>query len=318
MITTTDRVDRSADVLVVGGGPAGLSAALTLAQAFRDVIVLDDDEPANRAAPTMRGHLTRDGIDPHTYRAVARTEVTEAGALLMQGRVRSVRPASNGRTVFETAVAGGPTLSSRRIVLATGVTYSLPDLPGLRELWGTLIHNCPYCHSWGSRRAPRVLVLGSTPSTVRLAALLTQWADDVILVADPGTAAPVEIRAVDDSVAAVRRTSRNTIEASLSSGETIDADVCFIDPPATPRLEILHSMWPSTEIPRLDPTGRSPVDGLWITGTAASTHQKIVMAAAHGATAGQAINASLTAEDLGGDTSTTTHRDRPTRLENIR
>lgn len=288
----------TADVAVVGGGAAGLGAALTLAQAFREVVVIDEGVPANGGSPSVHGYPGCDGVEPRSYLNRVKHEVARAGGRIVPGRVRTV----TGRSPeFAVHTADSGSWRARRLVLATGVRHRLPDVAGLASLWGTLAQNCPYCHHWGGRRATSVAVLGATPSTVRMAGLLTQWAARVVLL--PGDVRPVRVvpgvQIVPGEMRSVSRRGRG-VRVVLYDGTPVDVEACFLDPPAEPRLTLLAPLWPDREgAPlRLDPTGRSPVEGVWVVGTAASPSQKVVMAAAHGVSAGQAINAALVEEDL--------------------
>lgn len=286
------------DVAVVGGGAAGLGAALTLAQAFRRVVVIDDGDPANAASPGIRGYPGHDGVDPRRYLDQVRYEVTRAGGRVVSGRVRAL----TGRSPeFLVHTEERITWRARRVVLATGAHHRLPGVPGLAGLWGTLVQNCPYCHDWGGGRARSVAVLGATAGAVRLAGLLTQWSVEVVLL--PGDARPVRslpgVRVVHGAVRAVERAVPG-VRVLLEPDNRLEVDACFLDAPPEPQLGLLEPLRPDLrgEPLRPDPTGRTPVDGVWVVGTAAGPTQKVITAAGHGVAAGQAINAALVEEDL--------------------
>jgi thioredoxin reductase len=128
------------DVVVVGGGPAGLSAALVLARARRRVVVVDAGAPRNAPAAHMHGFLSRDGSSPRELLAAGRAEVAGYGGSLLQDTVVGLAPG------FHVRLAGGSALRARRIVVATGLRDELPDIPGVRERWGRDLLHCPYCH----------------------------------------------------------------------------------------------------------------------------------------------------------------------------
>src|SRR5689334_4196645 len=136
------------DVIVVGGGAAGLSAALTLGRARRRVLVIDAGAPRNRFAAHAHGFLGHDGIDPAELLDRGRDEARAYGATIRLGAVERVEDADHGLAV---TLAGGESLSTRALVVASGLTDVLPDIPGLAELWGKGVLHCPYCHGWEVR-----------------------------------------------------------------------------------------------------------------------------------------------------------------------
>jgi thioredoxin reductase len=160
------------DVVVVGGGAAGLSAALVLGRARRRIAVVDAGAPRNAPAAHMQGFLSRDGISPADFLAAGRAEATGYGVELIEEQVVSIEDGFNVR------VAGGSVLTARRILVATGIRDELPEIPGVRERWGRDLLHCPYCHGWEVRDRP-IGVLGTVPGSVEHAQLLRQWSEDV-------------------------------------------------------------------------------------------------------------------------------------------
>jgi len=161
------------DVVVVGGGAAGLSAALVLGRARRRVAVIDAGEPRNAPAVHMQGFLSRDGMPPAAFLSAGRAEVAGYGVELIDDQVADVEAG------FSVRLAGGPMLTARRILVATGVSDELPDITGVRERWGRDLLHCPYCHGWEVRDQP-LGVLGTHPGAVMHAQLVRQWSDDVV------------------------------------------------------------------------------------------------------------------------------------------
>ena len=158
------------DVAIIGGGPAGLSAALVLGRARRRVVVVDAGAPRNAPAAHMQGFLSRDGMSPAALLETARAEVRRYGVEIVEDRV------VDATAGFALRLAGGRTVQARRVLFATGAVDDLPDVVGARERWGRDLLHCPYCHGWEVRDRP-IGVLGS----VEHAHLLRQWSDDVIL-----------------------------------------------------------------------------------------------------------------------------------------
>ena len=159
---------------MVGGGAAGLSAALVLLRARRTVVLVDAGAPRNAPAERMHGFLSRDGIAPGDLLEVGRSEVSSYGGRLIHDTVVSIEPG------FRVRLANGPELTARRIIVATGLRDELPDIPGVQERWGRDLLHCPYCHGYEVRDQP-LGVLGGTPDAVQHALLIRQWSPDVTL-----------------------------------------------------------------------------------------------------------------------------------------
>lgn len=161
------------DVVVIGAGAAGLSAALVLGRARRTVAVIAGGEPRNAPAPHMHGFLSRDGLAPAALLELGRAEIVRYGVRLVQGRVDRI---DHG---YYVRLAGGPVLKARRVLVATGLRDELPRIPGVRERWGKDLLHCPYCHAYEVRDRP-LAVLGTHPGSVHQALLLRAWSDDVV------------------------------------------------------------------------------------------------------------------------------------------
>ena len=178
------------DVVIVGGGAAGLSAALALGRVRRTVLLLDSGEHRNAPSPAMHNFLTRDGTPPAELRAIARAELDEYPTVRIRDeRVDAIRRQEDGG--FEVSLAGGEAVGARRVLLATGVRDELPPVDGLGALWGRAALHCPYCHGYEVRDAP-LAVLGGTADRARLALHLTRLSDDVVLCTN-GAEPPLDV-----------------------------------------------------------------------------------------------------------------------------
>src|SRR4051794_17513311 len=173
------------DVVVVGGGAAGLSAALVLSRARRRVAVVDAGQPRNAPAAHMHGYLGSDGVPPAALLATGRREVAGYGGELVPGTVTDVAaiPDQGRWPRFEVRLADGRTLRSRRVLVTTGLRDEIPDVPGLRERWGRDVLHCPYCHGHEVRDQP-LGIIGGTDEAVSHAQLVRQWSPDVVYFAD--------------------------------------------------------------------------------------------------------------------------------------
>jgi thioredoxin reductase len=165
---------KECDVVVVGGGAAGLSVALLLVRARRMVVVVDAGVPRNAPAANMHGFLSRDGMPPRELLAAGRAEVSSYGGRLIDDTVVGVEPG------FQVRLANGAYLRTRRILVATGLRDELPEVPDVRERWRRDLLHCPYCHGYEVRDQP-LGVLGGAPEAVQHALLIRQWSPDLIL-----------------------------------------------------------------------------------------------------------------------------------------
>ena len=165
------------DVMIVGGGPAGLSAALVLGRACRRVLLLDGGTYRNDPTRRVHGFLTRDGATPRALRAVARAQLAPYDVTCVDAKVTQI--ARRG-TRFRARLADGHTVRARRVLLATGMRDHVPDFPGFQAIYGRSAHHCPYCDAW-EWRGRSVAVYASTKG-VDYALALTAWTSDVVLL----------------------------------------------------------------------------------------------------------------------------------------
>jgi thioredoxin reductase len=290
------------DVIVIGGGAAGLSAALVLGRARRRVAVVDGGTPRNAPAAHMHGFLSRDGMSPADLLAVGRDEAAAYGVEFISGHVVSIQPG------FSLTLAAGERLEARRLLVATGATDELPPIPGLRERWGKDFLHCPYCHGWEVRDQP-LGVLGTSTGSVEHAHLIRQWSDDVIFFTHTHdlTAADREqleargIRVVDGEVRRLVVEDDRLRGVVLGDGRTVERDALFVRPELRPRLNgLLEHVGCETDdlgFLRVDTAGRTSVAGVWAAGNAANPRAQVITAAGEGSAAAISINADLVDED---------------------
>ena len=294
------------DVAVIGGGAAGLSAALVLTRARRAVVVVDAGEPRNAPAAHMQGFLSRDGMPPAELVSAGRAEVAGYGGRLLDGTVVDVTVRGAGG--FELKVSDGSSVSARRVLVTTGLRDELPDLPGVRERWGRDLLHCPYCHGH-EVRDQRIGVLGGTPDAVQHALLLRQWSGDVVFFAHTGTLTPADreqlvaraVGIVEGAVAQLVVHDDRLQGVELDDGRIIHRDAIFIRPPAIPRSDLLTRLGCASNESGwviADPTGRTTVSGVWVAGNAVNPRAQVITAAGEGSAAAIAINADLVDEDV--------------------
>ena len=301
------------DVVVIGGGAAGLSGALTLARARRTVLVVDAGQQRNNPADHVHNYLGREGAPPAELAEAGRAEVTGYGGEIVPGRVESaVRDGDR----FAVTLADGRRVRARRLLLAVGLVDQLPDLPGLAQHWGGDVVHCPYCHGWEVRDR-RIGVLAVSSLALHQAELWRQWTPNLLLLLngqpdlDPEQAERFAARGivvVPEPVVALETAHSRLTGVRLDSGETVALEVLAIGTGLTARGELFGSLG-LTPVDvefggqvigsqlRTDPTGATDVPGVWAAGNVADVLAQAIVAAAAGLKAGAMINFDLVAED---------------------
>ncbi|MGO4300199.1 NAD(P)/FAD-dependent oxidoreductase [Leifsonia sp. RAF41] len=303
IIAETDR----ADVVIIGGGPAGLSAALSLGRARRRVVVVDGGRPRNAPAPHMHGVLGHDGLPPLELLEKGRREVVGYGVRIVPGTATLARVVDGGVEIDTTA----GTLRARRLVVATGLADELPDNPGLREQWGRGAVVCPYCDGW-EHRDDVIGVIATSPESVRQAQLLRQWSDRVVYFPnaigepDPEAADALVrrgIRIEHGTVAAVQIVEDEVTGVEVD-GHTVPVDVIFTGPTLRPNDALLRSLGatssdgPNGSWVDIDADGRTSVPGVWAVGNVVDLRANVSVSLGLGALIAGAVNADLVLADI--------------------
>jgi thioredoxin reductase/2-polyprenyl-3-methyl-5-hydroxy-6-metoxy-1,4-benzoquinol methylase len=298
------------DVAVIGGGAAGLSAAVVLGRARRSVIVVDAGSPRNAPAAGVHGFLSRDGISPAELIETGRKEVEQYGGVVLRGEARAVRRIVDG---FDVTLDDGRLVTARRLLVTTGLVDELPDVPGVRQRWGRDVVHCPYCHGWEIRDQP-VGILGTGEWAVHQALLFRQWTSDLVLFTHTAPALTDEqaeqlaargIRVVTGIVDSLEVIDDRITGVRLSDGTVIARNAVAVTPRfvASSQLLAILGLQPTShprgvgEFIAADPTGMTEVPGVWVAGNVTDLMAQVVAAAAGGVTAAAAINADLIAED---------------------
>lgn len=295
------------DVIIVGAGPAGLSAALILGRCRRRVLVCDAGHPRNAASRALHGFLTRDGIDPAELRRIGREQLRPYETVELRDMEVLDAKRIDGR--FEMSLADGTRLLCRKLLLATGLVDPVPRIEGIDALYGRSVFHCPYCDGWEVRDQPLV-AYGRGEHGRGLALELIGWSPDLVLCTD----GPAELSAHDRE-----RLSRNGIavhEESIERLEGVDGileRVVFTDGTALTRRALFFTThWRErSDLPArigcpFTPDGAvetvecevPSIPGLFVSGDACMHGGTAINAAAEGARAARSINAALLKEDL--------------------
>jgi thioredoxin reductase len=295
------------DVMIVGGGPAGLSAALLLGRMRRQVLVVDAGRPRNAPAAHAHGYLTRDGTPPAELLAAGRADVRAVGGRIVVGNVVGVEQLDGG---FRVVLDAGPAVWARTLLVATGLVDELPAIDGVRERWGRDVMHCPFCHGYELRDRP-VGVVAQNERAVHQAMLMRQLSDDVVLfrhtAADLGDDARLAARGitvVDGEVAGLVVRDDRLEGVRLRSGQVVPREAVFVGPFFRAQHAVLDALGvkveesPFSSAVVTDAAGATSVPGVWAAGNVSDPMAQLIDSAAAGARAGRAIVAYLMEDDV--------------------
>lgn len=332
--TTAPDLDETYDVVVVGGGAAGLAGALCLARARRSVLVVDDGTPRNAPAGHVHNYLTRDGTPPAELVAIGRAEAAGYGAAFRDATATDVvrlgaarRGAVGDRSTdeadppdaavapharFALTLSDGTRVAARRLLVTTGLRDELPDVRGLAAHWGAGVLHCPFCHGWEVRDRP-VVVVSSGPLTAHQALLWSHWTSDLTVVG-PVAADRVEeleargVRLVDGRAVAVVEEDGRLAGLRLDDGGVVACEAVVVAARAVGRSALLERLGVATQdmvveghsvgtfVP-VGPDGSTGVEGVWAAGNVANPRAQVITSAAAGLEAAAAITADLLGEE---------------------
>jgi thioredoxin reductase len=288
------------DVVIVGGGAAGLSAALLLGRARRRVAVVDAGEPRNAPATALHGYLSRDGMAPAGLLAEGRREVTGYGVEIIEDKVLAAEPG------FTVRLAGGRVLAARRLLVTTGLRDELPDIPGLAQRWGDDVVACPYCHGYEVRDQPLGVLASGDVATMK-ALLVRNWSADIVLFPGTEPLAPADlarlaargVRVVPGEVTRVVAEDGRLTGVEVA-GQVVPRAALFVQPDFVPAdglltglgCELTEQGWV-----RVDRTGRTSVPGVWAAGNVVDPQAQLISAAGAASFAAGMINHDLVLAD---------------------
>ncbi|MER6595970.1 NAD(P)/FAD-dependent oxidoreductase, partial [Micromonospora purpureochromogenes] len=296
------REHRIYDVVVVGGGAAGLSGALTLGRSRRSVLVIDGGAPRNAPAGNVHNYLTSEGVAPAELYATGRAEVARYGVEVVDGTVtKANRVEGHDRARFEVELADGELVRARRLLVTTGLIDELPAIPGLAERWGRDVLHCPYCHGW-EVRDQAVGVLATGPMTTHHALLFRQLTDDVVVFTHTGPPLAPEqaeqlaargVRVVEGEVTGLEVTEDRLTGVRLRSGELVARQALVVGPRFAARADLLAGLGLTTsefvvgghvfgDHVAADASGATAVPGVWVAGNVTDPQATVIAAAAAG------------------------------------
>jgi thioredoxin reductase len=292
------QLDAMIDVVVIGGGPAGLSAALMLGRCRRSVLVCDAGAPRNAASCALHGYSTRDGVAPAEFLRLARAELAPYGVRYHRAVVEAVHRTADR---FEVGLAGGEKVGCRKLLIATGVEDDHPPIEGLAECYGRTVFHCPYCDGW-EWRDRRLAVYGLGRAAAGLALSLQTWSRDVSLLSDGPAQLVARARAAlhaqgvatcDLPIARLRHRDGRLAAVEFATGEALERDALFFTTGQHQQSAFARALgceFTSKGTVRTRRHGQTCVPGVFVVGDASFDVQFVVVAAAEGAKAAVAIN----------------------------
>lgn len=302
------------DAVVIGGGAAGLNGALILARSRRSVVVIDSGSPRNAPAEAVHGLLALDGTPPSEILRRGREQVRQYGGRVVFGEVvsaESAAPSADGDLRFTVTLADGRSITARRILVATGLTDVLPEVPGLAEHWGHGVVHCPYCHGWEVRDEP-IGILATGPASIGHAYLFRQLTEDLTYFThgtdlDEDSRARFAargIRVIDTLVTEVVNDEDGALAGvRLADGQVVARRVVAVAAPMQARTQGLEGLGlPVQDLPKgrgfaSGTAGTTEVPGVWVAGNVTDLVAQVGASAAAGALAGADINSTLAIAD---------------------
>lgn len=295
------------DVVIVGGGPAGLSAALMLGRCCRQVLVCDEGRPRNASSRALHGFLTRDGIPPAELLRIGREQLEQYGTV--QWRSVTVSDARRLEDGFSVALSDGSSVTGRKLLLATGVADQLPSVQGFDDFYGSCVFHCPYCDGWELRDQP-LAIYGKGDHALGLARELTAWSKKLHLCSDGPAGLKEEdleflrqlgIEVHECRIAALEGADGQLERVRFTDGTAVNCRGMFFstdkhqDSGLPARLGCEFTQKGAVSTKEFEATH---IPGLYVAGDASRGVQSVIVAAAEGSEAAIAINTALVKEDL--------------------
>ncbi|MBD1397295.1 NAD(P)/FAD-dependent oxidoreductase [Pontibacter sp. JH31] len=293
------------DVIIIGGGPAGLNAAMILGRSRRKVLVFDSGKPRNRWAVNMNGFLSSDGVNPRDFIKKGREELQKYEIEIID---KAVATATYSKGMYVIDDEEGHVYHSRKLLLATGLKDALPEVEGIESMYGKSVHHCPYCDGWESRDKA-IAVYGKERSGIGQALAMKNWSDDVTLYTDGTDKLRTQdldllkhngVKVCTDAIERLEGEEGMLQRIKLKNGQSREQQAMFFSGETTQQSDIgkqLGCEFTGKGVIKTRRLQQANIPGLYVAGDAARDMQLVIVAAAEGAKAGVAINMELQEED---------------------
>lgn len=295
------------DVAIIGGGPAGLNAALVLGRARKNVVLFDNNQPRNMVTHASHGFITRDGIEPAEFRRIALEEVLSYPTVQhWQKEVTDIQRSHNGFTI---STSEGEQMQAKKVILSAGLKEILPEIDGIHDFYGKSIFQCPFCDGWELRDQPLV-VISDMPSVMHKVKLLLHWSNDLVVCTNGSDILTDEQReqlafrgipVIQTPISNLAGKNGLLEKVHFSDGTFIERTGGFIDPIQLPKAAFHESLGYQTTSNggiEISEMGKTTVDGVYAGGDSAYVMpSQLIYAAASGSKAAMAVMADLTEEN---------------------
>lgn len=294
------------DVIIIGGGPAGLTAAVVLGRCRRKVLVFDHRQQRNRRSLGMHNFLTRDGIAPEDFLKISRREIKNYGVKILHTEIKTAK--KNKKEHFIIKDKNGKTYYSKKLVLATGLADKLPAIKGTTKFYGKSIFHCPYCDGWEASNK-KIGVYAKNKGGIDLALTLTLWSRQITLYTDGEKyvrkksrelLAKKNIDIIDDTISSFEGSRQQLKNIVFENGEKSDCDAIFFSNGYDVQCELVESLGCTLDKNKIVITNKAQqtnMKGLYVAGDASKDMHFVVVAAAEGAKAAVYINKELLKEE---------------------
>ncbi|KMY53750.1 pyridine nucleotide-disulfide oxidoreductase [Bacillus sp. FJAT-27231] len=295
------------DVAILGGGPGGLSAALVLGRSLRKVALIDEGKPRNQVTVKSHGFLTRDGLHPSAIRDIAHEQMKYYPNVQISKDVVQRVEKTNG--LFVTKTKKGSTILSKKVIAAMGMRDHLPDIPGIKEVYGKTLFHCPYCDGWERKNEP-LAVFGNGEALIPFVKIIYNWSKDLIVFTNGKAEISDEekqelmqhkIHIKETPITAIRSSDGKMEQVILKGGEAISRKGGFMVTTGEKQASMIPALLgvPLNEKGEYetDEHGQTAIDGLFVIGDAKNTFTSLIGAASQGYEAGVRINTEFALEE---------------------
>lgn len=289
------------DVIVIGGGPAGISCALLLGRCRRKVVVFDEGLPRNRLSKQMNGFITRDGIDPKEFLSLARKELIKYDVQIVHKKIKTAKKIGS---YFEVTSENGEAYQCKKLLLATGIVDTLPPVKGIESFYGKSAFHCPYCDGWESNDK-KIAVMGRSRSGASLAVILATWSRNITVLTNGKRDIPSEelkklkklgIKVNRKKIAQLKGKGSKLEQVEFEDKSTLDTEVLFFSFGYKQHSDIprqLKCEFTKRGVVKTDKLQQTNIPGFFVAGDASRDMQLVIVAASEGTKAGVAINSLL-------------------------